>query len=211
MVGDSPSAGAFSVRAWVRVPDVFVGHGCNKCLLDAFSRRSDENSTGLAFHGEAMLRFGGRSLCICTGGHQGAAIKVPRDQTDTVRADIPGNKRYDWPVSVLNAILNTNVSTFKVQNATPSPSLLEHRCPQSLNLPPLRRRPPRRLPQPLPLLNILDLDSLLRSLNAQTALLVHGDGLAGLETRALGDEGRGEAGIASLEGEVVEWLVYALV
>lgn len=88
--------------------------------------------------------------------------------------------------------------------ATTSP--LEDVSPERLDFPALLGVPPRCLQQGLPRFLILELDGLLRCLDAHATLLVHGDGGTRLEAGALGDEQRGETGVACLQREVVERL-----
>ncbi len=84
--------------------------------------------------------------------------------------------------------------------------LAKHRGPEALNLHALDGPLAGSLEQARPGLGVLGADGLLGGAGAQAALLLHGDGGAGLEAGALRDEGRGEAGVAGLEGEVEEGL-----
>lgn len=88
-----------------------------------------------------------------------------------------------------------------------APSLLLGKLPsQALDLSPFGRSLSRGLEDAHPGLGVLGLDGLLRGLDAQAALLVHGDGRARLQVGALGDEDGCETGVARLQDQIEEWL-----
>jgi len=102
-----------------------------------------------------------------------------------------------------------HTASFALDTTAISHALLlrKHRRSQALNLPPFLRAPSRRLEQSLPRRVVLEPHRLFRRAHPHAALLVHGDGLPGLQPRALGYEYGRQPRVACLKREVEKGLV----